>query len=197
MPDTLDPQGSEPKPHLLDEVRARIRTLHYSLRTEQTYVAWIRRFILFRGKPHPLDMGEPEVETFLPSLVVEREVSASTQKQALAAILFLYKEMLEMGLPWLDGITRARRRIRVPVVLKPAETTRLLSATESTHALMAQLLYGSGIDGVSALAGEKRGFRTLRGDGARGQGRQGQADDVAAAPFGAFARASCAGADAA
>lgn len=151
MSDTPDKHGSAPKPRLLDQVRARIRTLHYSLRTEQTYVAWIKRFILFHGKRHPLDMGAPEVEAFLSSLAVERGVSASTQKQALAAILFLYKETLGMDLPWLDGITRAKQRIRVPVVLTPAETTRLLSAMEGTHALVAQLLYGSGMRLMACL----------------------------------------------
>lgn len=97
-------------------------------------------------------MGAPEVEAFLSSLAVERGVSASTQKQALAAILFLYKQTLGMDLPWLDGITRAKQRIRVPVVLTPAETTRLLTAMEGTHTQMAQLLlYGSGMRLVQFL----------------------------------------------
>lgn len=138
-------QGVTPKPRLLDDVRNRIRSKHYSRRTEQSYTHWIKRFILFHGKRHPCDMGATEVEAFLSSLAVERNVSASTQRQALAAILCLYKEVLAVELPWLDGITRAKDRVRVPVVLSKSEATRLLTALEGVHALMARLMYGSGI----------------------------------------------------
>jgi site-specific recombinase XerD len=94
MASAADKQGDPPSPRLLDEVRSRIRTKHYSRRTEESYTHWIKRFILFHRKRHPKDMGAPEVEAFLSSLAVDRQVSASTQRQALAAILFLYKEVL-------------------------------------------------------------------------------------------------------
>jgi integron integrase len=140
-----DQHGIPPKPRLLDAVRDRIRTKHYSRRTEQSYSHWIKRFILFNQKRHPSEMGAPEVEAFLSSLAVERNVSASTQKQALAAILFLYKEVLAVDLPWLDGITRAKQRVRVPVVLSRLEVERILALMEGTHGLMARLLYGTGM----------------------------------------------------
>ena len=129
----------------MDVVRDRIRIKHYSRRTEESYTHWIKRFILFNQKRHPSEMGAPEVEAFLTSLAVERNVAASTQKQALAAILFLYKEVLAMDLPWLDGITRAKQRVRVPVVLSRLEVERLLALMEGTHGLMAKLLYGTGM----------------------------------------------------
>jgi len=137
--------GVTPKPRLLDEVRHRIRAKHYSRRTEQSYTHWVKRFILFHGKRHPNDMGASEVEAFLSSLAVDRNVSASTQRQALAAILFLYKEVLSVDLPWLDGITRAKERVRVPVVLSKPEVVRLFTVLEGVHALMARLMYGSGM----------------------------------------------------
>jgi len=140
-----DQHGISPKPRLMDVVRDRIRIKHYSRRTEESYTHWIKRFILFNQKRHPSEMGAPEVEAFLTSLAVERNVAASTQKQALAAILFLYKEVLAMDLPWLDGITRAKQRVRVPVVLSRLEVERLLALMEGTHGLMAKLLYGTGM----------------------------------------------------
>ncbi len=103
------------KPRLLNLVRERCRVKHYSLRTEKSYVDWIRRFILFHGKRHPLDMGSREVELFLTHLAVDRQVAASTQNQALAAILFLYRDVLGRDLPWLQDVTRARRPPRLPV----------------------------------------------------------------------------------
>lgn len=95
-------------PKLLDRVRDRIRVKHYSYRTEQTYVHWVKRFIIFHGKRHPQDMGAPEVEAFLSHLATQREVSEGTQNQAMHAILFLYREVLGVTLPWLDGVTRAK-----------------------------------------------------------------------------------------
>ncbi|TAM32989.1 MAG: hypothetical protein EPN60_02670 [Nevskiaceae bacterium] len=95
-------------PKLLDQVRLRMRAKHYSLRTEQSYLHWIKRFILFHGKRHPRDMGAPEVEAFLTALAVESKVAAATQNLALAAVLFLYREILGVDLPWLDGVTRAK-----------------------------------------------------------------------------------------
>jgi hypothetical protein len=103
-----------PKPRLLDRVRAAIRTRHYSRRTEKAYVAWIRRYILFHGKRHPLEMGGLEVTRFLTSLAVEGHVAGSTQNQALSALLFLYREVLAQELPWLDDIVRAKRTPACP-----------------------------------------------------------------------------------
>src|SRR5690625_1680439 len=105
------------KPKLLDRIRHRIRRKHYSIRTEQAYVDWARRYILFHGKRHPREMGAAEVEAFLTNLAVARNVSASTQNQARSALLFLYKEVLEIDLPWLDGVVPAKGSKRLPVVL--------------------------------------------------------------------------------
>lgn len=105
------------KPKLLDQVREKIRVKHYSLRTEQTYVQWIKRFILFHNKRHPAQMSAPEVEAFLSHLAVKGNVSASTQSPALSAILFLYREVLGIELPWLENVTRAKKPTRLPVVL--------------------------------------------------------------------------------
>ena len=139
------------KPRLLDQVRHRCRVKHYSIRTESCYVDWIRRFILFHDKRHPADMGAPEVEAFLSHLAVNRNVAASTQNQALAAILFLYREVLEIELPWLEGVTRAKRPPRLPVVLSESEVQRLLAQLEGTPLLIASLLYGSGLRLMEAL----------------------------------------------
>ena len=133
------------KPKLLDQVRAKIRLKHYSIRTEQAYVDWIRRYILFHSKRHPQEMGKPEVEQFLSHLAVERNVAASTQNQALSAILFLYKEVLEKNIGWLDDVERAKRPARLPVVLTAAEVRAVLAHLEGRHRLMANLLYGAGL----------------------------------------------------
>ena len=114
-------------PRLLDQVRNRIRVKHYSLRTEDAYLHWIRRFIYFQGKKHPREMGGREVEGFLSHLATVGRVSASTQNQALSALLFLYREVLEVDLPWMDGMVRAKRPARVPVVLTESEVTALLA----------------------------------------------------------------------
>jgi len=139
------------QPRLLDRVRERCRVKHYSIRTEKQYIDWIRRFILFHGKRHPADMGAPEVEAFLTHLAVNRNVAPSTQNQALAALLFLYREVLDIDLPWLDGITRATKPTRLPVVLSAAEVQRLLAHLEGSHHLVASLLYGSGLRLMEAL----------------------------------------------
>ncbi len=131
------------KPRLLDQVRHRCRVKHYSIRTEKRYVDWIRRFILFHDKRHPVEMGAPEVEAFLTHLAVERNVAPFTQNQALAAILFLYREVLVIELPWLDGVTRAKKPPRLPVVVSESEVRRLLAQLVGTHLLIASLLYGS------------------------------------------------------
>lgn len=133
------------KPRLLDQVRERLRFRHYSIRTEKVYIHWIRRFILFHGKRHPSEMGAQEVEGFLSWLAADRGVAASTQNQALSALLFLYREVLAIELPWLDGIKPAKRPERLPVVLKREEIAAILSHLEGRNALMASLLYGSGL----------------------------------------------------
>jgi integron integrase len=137
--------GSPPERRLLDLVRDAIRRKHYSYRTEQSYVHWVRRFIFFHGKRHPREMGGDEVSAFLTHLARDRSVAASTQNQALAALLFLYGEVLGARLPWMQGIERARRPVRVPVVLTRDEVRALLSQLEGTKWLMASLLYGAGL----------------------------------------------------
>jgi len=133
-----------PPPKLLDRVREAIRTRHYSRRTEKAYVAWIRRFIVFHEKRHPSQMGAPEVTAFLSSLAV-RGVSASTQNQALSAILFLYGAVLGQRLEWMNDIVRAQRPVRLPVVLSRAEVAALLSRLRGPVWLMASLMYGAGL----------------------------------------------------
>lgn len=133
------------QPKLLDRMRSAIRTKHYSLRTEQTYLHWAKRFILFHHKRHPADMGAPEVEAFLSDLATSRHVSASTQNQAMHAILFLYKDVLGVDLPWLDGITRAKVSKRLPVVLSQREIQALLRHVSGTNGLVIKLLYGTGM----------------------------------------------------
>ncbi|WP_310446096.1 integron integrase [Thiobacillus sp.] len=134
-----------PPPKLLDQVRDRIRVKHYSIRTETQYVQWVKRFILFHGKKHPRDMGAPEVEAFLTHLAVEGHVAAATQNQALSALLFLYKEVLAIDLPWLKDVTRAKRPQRMPVVLTRDETRAVLDRMAGVYGLMARLLYGTGM----------------------------------------------------
>lgn len=133
------------KPKLLDQVRNAIRLRHYSLRTERAYVDWIRRYILFHNKRHPKDMGADEIVAFLSHLAVERTVASSTQNQALSALVFLYKAVLGMDLPWLDGIERAKRPQRLPTVLTVREVGMVLENLEGTLGLMARLLYGTGM----------------------------------------------------
>lgn len=132
-------------PKLLDQVRDRIRAKHYSLRTETQYVQWIKRFILFHDKRHPQEMGAAEVEAFLTHLAVVGKVSASTQNQALSALLFLYKEVLSIDLPWLDKVVRAKQPQRLPVVLTRTEVQAVLTRMSGTYGLMANLLYGTGM----------------------------------------------------
>jgi len=136
--------GSKPR-RLLDQVRDKLRTLHYSPRTEDAYVGWIKRYIWFHDKRHPRDMGAPEVETFLSSLATQRGVSASTQNQALSALLFLYKQVLGVEIGWVDGVTRAKRPERVPVVLTRQEVSLVLQQMQGRDWLMASLMYGTGL----------------------------------------------------
>lgn len=136
---------TENKPRLLDQVRDKLRLKHYSYRTEQSYIAWIKRFIFFHNKQHPDTMGEKEIEAFLTHLAVDRNVSASTQNQALCALLFLYKEVLGHELAWLDSMQRAKRPARLPVVLTVLEVQKLLNQLQGRSWLMASLLYGAGL----------------------------------------------------
>ncbi|GGI53578.1 integron integrase [Oxalicibacterium solurbis] len=140
-----------PPPRLLDRVRERIRVLHYSIRTEKAYADWIKRFILFHGKRHPQEMGAEEITAFLSYLAVDRGVSASTQNQAKAALLFLYKEVLCIDLPWLQDIVTAKASRRLPVVLTPHEVRDLLHHLDGTHWLVVSLLYGTGMRILEAL----------------------------------------------
>jgi integron integrase len=140
----MAPDASQP-PKLLDQVRARIRVKHYSIRTEDQYVFWIKRFIYFHDKRHPREMGATEVEAFLSDLAVNGRVAASTQNQALSALLFLYREVLEIQLPWLDNITRAKPSKHLPVVLTTAEVRAVLDRMDGVHGLMGRLLYGTGM----------------------------------------------------
>ncbi|MEW6688551.1 MAG: integron integrase [Pseudomonadota bacterium] len=139
------------RPRLLERVHEAIRVRHYSRRTEEAYVHWIKRFIYFHGKRHPGTMGEAEVTAFLNHLAVERRVAAATQNQALSALLFLYKEVLGVELPWLDGVRRPSRPARVPVVLTRAEVERLLAAMTGVRWLVASLLYGAGLRVMECL----------------------------------------------
>ena len=133
------------RPRLLDRVRDAIARRHYSRRTEETYVHWIKRFIRFHGTRHPRELGETEVTAFLNHLARDRDVAASTQNQALSALLFLYKEALNQPLAWLDDLERAKRPARLPTVLSVAEVRRLLAQIDGSRWLMASLLYGAGL----------------------------------------------------
>lgn len=132
-------------PKLLDQLRAEIRKRHYSLRTEQAYVHWCKRYILHHGKRHPRDLDASHVESFLSHLAVHRRVAASTQNQALAALLFLYRNVLGVDLPWLNNITRAKQPQRLPTVLTQGEVERIMRNVSGTNGLIIKLLYGSGM----------------------------------------------------
>jgi len=139
------PSAVAPGPRLLERMRQVLRRIHYSYRTEKTYRYWVRYFILWSGKRHPRDMGAAEVTAFLNYLAGERGVAAATQNQALSALLFLYGRVLEIKLPWLDDLVRAKRPVRLPVVLSQPEVEGLLGQMEGMTALMAALLYGCGL----------------------------------------------------
>jgi len=145
VPASLAGGAAAARPRLLDEMRARMRRLGLSLRTEEAYVGWVRRFILANGKRHPREMGAPEVEAFLTGLATRGRVAASTQNQALAALLFLYREVLAQELPWLDNIRRAKKPLRLPTVLTRDEVAAVLAQMSGVTWLMAGLLYGAGL----------------------------------------------------
>lgn len=133
------------KPRMLDQVRDRIRVLHYSRSTEKTYIHWIIDFVRRSGMRHPSEMGAADVEAYLSHLATARDVAAGTQNQAMHAILFLYKQVLGIDLPWLDGITRAKPSKRLPTVLTQQETRALLASTSGLPGLVIRLLYGTGM----------------------------------------------------
>jgi integron integrase len=141
-PDAIE--SPEP-PRLLARVREKIRLKHYSIRTEQAYVEWIKRYIGFHGKRHPATLGATEVEAFLTDLAVARNVAAPTQNQAKSALLFLYKEVLGIDLPWLERVESAKAAHRLPVVLTPVEVRYVLRQLRGVHALIGRLLYGTGM----------------------------------------------------
>jgi integron integrase len=132
-------------PKLLDRVRWQLRVKHYSIRTEQAYVDWIRRYIFFHRKRHPNEMGEKEITDFLSHLAVEKSVAASTQNQAFSALLFLYQQVLERKLDFIDNVQRVTRPAKLPVVFTPSEARAVLAHLKGDYRLMAELLYGSGL----------------------------------------------------
>jgi integron integrase len=140
-----------PPPKLLDRVRHAARTRHLSIRTEEAYAQWVRRYVVYHGKRHPESMGAPEIRAFLTYLAVERKVSASTQNQALAALLFLYRTVLRIELPPLGEIVKTKRPTRLPVVLTRDEVGLVIAELGGTHHLVASLLYGAGLRLLEAL----------------------------------------------
>jgi integron integrase len=137
---------------LLDQVRECVRYAHYSLRTEEAYLHWVRRFIRFHGLRHPRELGAEEIKRFLKHLASDRQVSASTHKQALSALLFLYRNVLGVDMPWLNEIGRPRTVQRVPVVLSREEVARLLACIDGSYAVVAMLLYGCGLRLLEGLS---------------------------------------------
>jgi integrase len=136
---------------LLEVATEKMRTRHFAYRTEQIYLHWIRRYVNFHDRRHPRGLGHEGVETFLSHLAVEAKVAASTQNQALQALLFLYRQVLDIDLPWLENVTRASRPKRLPVVLTPSEVRSVLAQLEGTTWLVANLLYGSGLRLMESL----------------------------------------------
>jgi integron integrase len=152
------------QPGLLAVAREKMRTRHLALRTEQAYLQWLRRYIVFHNRRHPRELGAPEVEQFLTYLAVHRKVSAATQNQALQALLFLYRHVLEMELPWLDNVTRAFHPKRLPVVLSRTDVRALLAQIEGTPWLVANLLYGSGLRLMEGLRLRVKDLALERGE---------------------------------
>jgi len=176
-----DPPSRTAPPKLLQCVRNAVRARHYSPRTEQAYVAWVRRFVLYNDKRHPRTMGAPEVRDFLTHLAVERRVSASTQSQALSAILFLYREVLGLDIGWVSDVERSKKPKKLPVVLSRDEVKLVLRRMKGTPLLMASLLYGAGLRLSECMA-----LRVKDIDFERGQllvrGGKGAKDRVALLP---------------
>lgn len=136
---------NKPKKRLLDQVRDKLRLRHYSIRTEHSYISWIKRYILFHNKRHPQEMGTGEIEEFLTHLVLDLKVASSTQNQAFNALQFLYRQVLNMNLDDQINAVRAKRPLRLPTVMSKDETLRVIRALDGVYRLMAMLLYGSGV----------------------------------------------------
>jgi len=145
MPETVARTAAVNKPKLLDQLRDVIRRKHYSIRTEQAYVDWVKRFILYHGKRHPAEMAEEEVAQFLTYLAGDLDVASSTQNQALSALLFLYKNVLKHEIGWLEKVERAKKPAKLPVVLSRAEVKQIFAQLHGVPKIMAGLLYGSGL----------------------------------------------------
>ncbi len=169
-------------PKLLDQVRDRVRARHYSLRTEETYLRWVRDFILFHRKRHPKEMGAVEFSDYLTHLAVDRNVAASTQNQALSAILFLYRDVLGVELGWVEGVVRAKKAARLPVVFTREEARTVLLRLDGAKWLMASLLYGAGLrlTGCVRLRVKDVDFACNQINSKGRQGRQGSGDDATA-----------------
>jgi integron integrase len=150
-PNFPDKSTTENPPKLLDQVRDKLRVKHYSIRTEETYLDWIKRYIYFHDKQHPKNLGPADLEAFLTHLAVAGKVASSTQNQAKSAILFLYREVLAIELPWLNNVTQAKAPKRLPVVLTIGEVQALLAELSGTHGLVASLLYGTGMRLMEAI----------------------------------------------
>ncbi|MEK7811751.1 MAG: integron integrase [Pseudomonadota bacterium] len=150
-PNSSDKSTTLKPPKLLDQVRDKLRVKHYSIRTEQAYLGWIKRYIYFHDKTHPKDLGAQDIEAFLTHLAVAGKVSASTQNLAKSSLLFLYREVLEIQLPWLDNVTQAKAPKRLPVVLTVAEVQSVLSRLSGSHLLISSLLYGGGMRLMEAV----------------------------------------------
>src|SRR5206468_3503493 len=132
------------KPKLLDRMTTLLRARHYSVRTIEAYVWWAKRYILFHKKRHPASMGAEEANAFLSHLAVEAHLSAATQNQAMAALLFLYRHVLDQPLPWLKDLIKAKRAMRLPVVMSPEEVRSVIAASTGVYNLIFRILYGSG-----------------------------------------------------
>ena len=178
----LPTQPASGKPKLLDQVHDAIRLRHYSIRTEQAYTDWIKRFILFHDKRHPREMGEEEVSQFLTYLARHDNVAASTQNQALSALLFLYKEVLKQEIGWLKNVERAKKPPKLPVVLSPAEVRRIFAHLRGVEKLMAgaSLRQRSALDGMRSVASEGCRFRLRADHGAGRKRRQRSCNNVTA-----------------
>ncbi len=144
-------QNKEMKSPFLNQVRERLQRLNYSIRTEESDLNWIKRYILFHNKRYPAELGKAEMEAFLTDLAVRGRVSASTQNQALSALVFMYKKVLDMEPPWVDGVVRAKQKKYIPVVLSRAEMVRVLSNLKGRYWLIGNLLYGSGMRLMEAV----------------------------------------------
>jgi integrase len=166
-PTRKDTDPAARPPGLLAVARERMRTRHLALRTEQAYLQWMRRYIEFHNRSHPRRLGAPAVEQFLTHLAVHRKVSSATQNQALQALLFLYRQVLGIELPWLNNVTRAGSAKRLPVVLTRDEVRALLAQLEDTPWLVANLLYGSGLRLSEALRLRIKDLALERGEGGR------------------------------